>query len=135
MYRIKIIDFFTSLFPYFIDISIKYDQLLIKSNFFPISFKYLFEYEWNNLYRLSLLSLFKNYLKDGNYHIELSQYLFENIHIINIIKNYILQKEEKKFQFSSKNTISHVYIPFLISLIYKINSIIGETTLSIFYKV
>ena len=134
IFRIKIIDFFTSLFPYFIDISIKYDQLLIKSNFFPISFKYLFEYEWNNLYQLSLLSLFKNYLKDGNYHIELSQYLFENIQIINIIKNYILQNEEKKFKFTSNNTISHGYIPFLISLSYKINSVIGGIPLSIFTR-
>ena len=134
LFRVKIIDFFTSLFPYFIDISIKYDQLLIKSNFFPIAFKYLFEYEWNNFYQLSLLSLFKNYLKDANYHIELSQYLFENIQIINIIKNYILQNEEKKFKFSSENTISHGYIPFLISLSYKINSVIGGTPLLLFTR-
>ena len=134
IFRVKIIEFFSSLFPYFIDIHNIYDQLLIKSNFFQISFNYLFKYEWNNIYQLSLLSLFKNYLKDANYHIELSQYLFEKLQIINIIKNNILENENNKFKFTSNNTITHGYYPFLISLSYKINSVIGGIPLLLFNR-
>ncbi len=134
IFRVKIIEFFSSLFPYFINISNYYDELLIKSNFFETSFNYLFKYEWNNIFQLSLLSLFKNYLKDGNYHIELSKYLFENLQIINMIKSHIFENENNKFKFTSNNKITHGYYPFLISLSYKINSVIGGIPLLIFNR-
>ena len=133
-FRVKIVEFFSSLFPYLIEISSIYDNLLIKSNFFQTSFNYLFKYEWNNIFQISLLNLFKNYLKDANYHIELSSYLFEQFNIINIIKSKILNNENDKFIFNSNNKISHGYFPFLISLSYKINSVIGGKPLSIFSK-
>ena len=133
-FRVKIVEFFSSLFPYLLDISQIYDNLLIKSNFFQTSFNYLFKYEWNNIFQTSLLMLFKNYLKDANYHIELSSYLFEQFNIINLIKNNILNNEKDKFVFNSNNKITHGYFPFLISLSYKINSVIGGNPLSIFTR-
>ena len=124
-FRIKIIELFACCFGYFKNISYKYDEILISNNFFPIAFDYLFKYEWNNFYQLALLRLFKNYLKESNYHIILSIYLFEKFNIIGLIKEHIIPKEDlpNKFIFSSKkNYCNHGYISFLISLCYKINA-------------
>ena len=118
---------FACCFGYFKNISYKYDEILISNNFFPIAFDYLFKYEWNNFYQLALLRLFKNYLKESNYHIILSIYLFEKFNIIGLIKEHIIPKEDlpNKFIFSSKkNYCNHGYISFLISLCYKINAAI-----------
>ena len=131
-FRIKIIELFGSFFPYLKNISFKYDEMLISSNFFSIAFNYLFTYEWNNLYQLSFLNLLKNYLKDANLHRDLSVYLFEKLKIIEIIKVHITNdKISNKFKFNSNNKCSHGYYSFLISLSYKINSVIGGTPLKL----
>ena len=132
-FRIKLIDLFSAFFPYLKNISYKYDELLISTNFFSIAFNYLFTYEWNNLYQLSFLNLLKNYLKDANLHRDLSVYLFEKLKIIEIIKVHITNdKISNKFKFNSNNKCSHGYYSFLISLSYKINSVIGGTPLKLF---
>ena len=124
------------MFHYLKNISDYYDRFLIKSEFFKISFEYLFKYEWNNFFQISLLNLFKNYLKDGNFHTELSTYLFENFELKNVLKFHIENTKDDpndliSFKFKSSNKITHGYIPFLISLSYKINSVIGGNPLSL----
>ena len=54
-------------------------------------------------------------------------YLFEKINIFEILKEHIIPKDtlSNKFTFTSNNTITHGYIPFIISLCYKINCVIG----------
>ena len=127
IFRVKIIELFSSFFPYSKHISFKYDEILISNNLFPIAFDYLFKYEWNNFYQIALLNLFKNYFKDANSHLTLSKYLFEKINIFEILKEHIIPKDtlSNKFTFTSNNTITHGYIPFIISLCYKINCVIG----------
>ena len=134
LHRVKIVELLSNMFYYLKNVSDCYDRILIKSEFFTISFEYLFKYEWNNFFQNSLLNLFKNYLKDGNFHTELSTYLFENLQLKNVLKLHIVNsKEENKdlinYTFKSSNKITHGYIPFLISLSYKINSVIGGNPL------
>ena len=134
LHRVKIVELLSNMFYYLKNVSDCYDRILIKSEFFTISFEYLFKYEWNNFFQNSLLNLFKNYLKDGNFHTELSTYLFENLQLKNVLKLHIVNsKEENKdlinYTFKSNNKITHGYIPFLISLSYKINSVIGGNPL------
>ena len=134
-FRIKLIDLFSAFFPYLKNISYKYDELLISTNFFSIAFNYLFTYEWNNLYQLSFLNLLKNYLKEANFHHNLSIYLFEKIKIIDIIKVHVISNDKisNKFKFNNSNKKIHRgYFPFLISLSYKINSLIGGIPLKLF---
>ena len=60
LFRIKIVDLLSVLFAYFKNIPQLYD-LLIESQFFENVFIYLFEYELNNIYQESLLSLFNSF--------------------------------------------------------------------------
>ena len=131
-YKIKIVNLIYYLIPYFKKISKYFDQILIKSNFFKYGFDFLFEYEWNNLYQEAFLSLLKSFLDNSASHELLSNYLFNKLKIFEIIKKYT--NNEDKFKFENKdisNNISHGYISFLISLSYKINTVIGGTPLAI----
>jgi len=134
LHRIKIVELLSNMFYYLKNVSDYYDRILIKSEFFTISFEYLFKYEWNNFFQNSLLNLFKNYLKDGNFHTELSTYLFENLQLKNVLKLHIVNSKEENldlihYTLKSSNKITHGYMPFLISLSYKINSVIGGNPL------
>ena len=51
-----------------------------------------------------------------------------------MIKSHIFENENNKFKFTSNNKITHGYYPFLISLSYKINSVIGGIPLLIFNR-
>ena len=131
-YKIKIVDLIFHLIPYFKKISNFFDTLLIKSEFFKYGFQYLFEYEWNNLYQESFLSLLKAFLDNSDNHELLMEYLFKNLNIFDIIKSHV--NDKNKFKFINKDIstdISHGYISVLISLCYKINTVIGGTPLEV----
>ena len=131
-YKTKIVSLIYHLIPYFKKISNYFDQILIKTDFLKYAFDFLFEYEWNNLYQESLLSLLKAILDNSASHELLSDYLFNKLKIFEIIKKYT--NTEDKFQFHNKdisNNISHGYTSFLISLSYKINTVIGGTPLGV----
>ena len=139
LFRIKIVELLGNLFSYFKHIPNLYDKLLIESKFFENALDYLFEYEFNNIYQESLLFLFKKYLNYSEYHPILSEFLFTKINIMDIIISKIKSTEIKNdsnnkkdcFIYSSGNTTSRGYISFLISLAYKINTIIGGDALRI----
>lgn len=126
-YRIGIIEFISNLFPFFKKIANEYGEVLKKNNFFAITFEILFQYEWNNIYQNSLLSLFDNYFELADSHTVLSAYLFDEFHIIDIIKEHI--NNEEMFEYNSKTKIAKGFYPFLYSLSDKINSAIGGLTL------
>ena len=137
LFRIKIVDLLGNLFYYFKNLPALYDQLLIESKFFENAIDYLFEYELNNVYQESLLFLFKKYLTYSECHPILSEFLFTKLNIMDIIISKIKLTEEndntKKdcFLYSSGNTTKRGYISFLVSLAYKINTIIGGEPLRI----
>ena len=137
LFRIKIVELLSNLFYYFKNIPSLYDKLLIESKFFENAIDYLFEYELNNIYQESLLFLFKKYLNYSEYHPILSEFLFTKLNIMDIIISKLKLAEENintkkdSFLYSSGNTTNRGYISFLISLAYKINTIIGGEPLRI----
>ena len=141
LFRVKIVELLGCLFSYFKNIPNLYDKILIESEFFENAIDYLFEYELNNIYQESLLFLFKKYLDYSEYHPLLSEFLFTKVNLTEIIISKIklcLPKKDpdsniKKdsFTYSSGNTTNRGYIAFLISLAYKINTIIGGDPLRI----
>ena len=128
-YKIKIIDLLSHIIPYFKNISKVFDQLLIDNEFFTHAFNYLYEYEWNNIYQESLLSLLKSLINDADNHELIQDYLFNKLKIIEVIKKYT--NSEDKYKLNNKenisNPISHGYYSFFISLSYKINTALGGT--------
>ena len=129
-YKIKIVELISYLIPYFKKISKNFDKILINTEFFKNGFEYVFEYEWNNLYQESFLRLLNTSLEYSAYHEQLFNYLFNKLKIVEIIKTHV--NNEDKFKFINNeisSNISHGYISFLISLCYKINSIIGGAPL------
>ena len=144
LFRIKIVELLGNLFTYFKNIPQLYDKLLIDCQFFENALKYLFEYELNNIYQDALLSLFKKFLNYSDKHPLLAEFLFEKLNLIDLIisklkDTEISQKSETpediskkdRFLYQSGNTTSRGYIAFLISLSYKINTIIGGEPLRI----
>ena len=139
-YRIKIVELLENLFPYFKNISSLYDKLLIEIQFFESAFIYLFEYEFNNLYQDALLSLLKTFLNYSDDHKILAEHLFNKMNLTDIIINHLKDVEindsdiisdKTKFKYKSGNTTNHGYIAFLISLSYKLNTIVGGEQLKI----
>ena len=129
-YKIKIVELISYLIPYFKKISKNFDKILINTEFFKNGFEYVFEYEWNNLYQESFLRLLNASLEYSAYHEQLFNYLFNKLKIVEIIKAHV--NNEDKFKFINNeisSNISHGYISFLISLCYKINTIIGGAPL------
>ena len=140
-FRIKIVELLGHLFTYFKNIPSLYDKLLIDSQFFENAFSYLFEYELNNVYQEALLFLLKKFLNYSSKHSLLAEYIFEKLKIMDMIitklKDVDLSddpeenKNKDRFVYQSGNTTSRGYIAFLISLAYKINTIIGGDPLRI----
>ena len=138
-FKIKIVDLIYHLIPYFKKVSKFFDDILIKSEFFKHGFDFLFQYEWNNLYQETFLSLLKTLLDYSEYHDLIFNYLFNQLKIIEIIKSH--SHKENKFKFINKGKdsegkdiskdISRGYISFLVSLCYKINTVIGGDPLGV----
>ena len=130
-FKIKIVDLIYYLIPYFKKISKFFDEILIKSDFFKFGFDFIFQYEWNNIYQESFLSLLKSFLDNSEFHELLFDYLFNKLKIVDIIKNHTNKEDKFKFEKKDSNPISHGYISFLISLSYKINTVIGGDPLGV----
>ena len=130
LYKIKIVQILTSLISYCKNIPNEYDDLLINSNFFENAINYIFEYEWNNLYQESLFQFLNKlftYEKDYPYHEKSAEYLLTKINLLNKI---ILNLKNIKNNETEGNT-GRGYTAFLISLSYKINTIIGGNYLDL----
>ena len=131
--KIKIVELIWHSIPYFKKSSKDFDEILIKYNFFKIAFEYIVQYEWNNIYQESFLSLLKTLFDQSAYHDSLVEYLFNKLKIINIIKSNTDKGDKNKFKFKKKesNPISHGYISFFVNLCYKINTVIGGSPLKV----
>ena len=138
-FKIKIVELIYHLIPYFKKVSKFFDEILKNSEFFKYGFEFLFQYEWNNLYQEKFLSLLKTLLDYSEYHDLIFNYLFNQLKIIEIIKSH--SHKENKFKFINKGKdsegkdiskdISRGYISFLVSLCYKINTVIGGDPLGV----
>ena len=131
-YKIKIVELISYLFPYCKKLSKFFDKILINTDFFKNGFTYIFEYEWNNLYQESFLFLLKTSLDESEFHDQLFNYLFNKLKIVEIIKSHVNNEDKFKFRNNEiSSDISHGYTSFLISLCYKINTVIGGTPLGL----
>ena len=141
LFRIKIVELLGNLFTYFKNIPQLYDKLLIDCQFFENALQYLFEYELNNIYQEALLYLFKKFLNYSNDHPLLAEFLFSKLNLMDLIISKLKDTEisenpeennkKDRFLYNSGNTTNKGYISFLISLSYKINTIIGGDPLRI----
>ena len=130
-YKIKIVELIKYSIPYFNKASKDFDNILIKSKFFKIAFEYIKEFQWNNIYQESFLSLLKTLFDQSAHHDLLVDNIFNTIKIIKIIKSHT--DEGNKFTFKKKDStpISSGYISFFVNLCYKINTVIGGTPLKV----
>ena len=141
IFRIKIVELLGNLFTYFKHIPDLYDKLLIESQFFENAFEYLFEYELNNIYQENFLILLKKFLNYSNDHPLLAEFLFKKFNLIDLIisklkdieisENSEENSKKDRILYESGNSTSRGYIAFLISLSYKINTVLGGEPLRI----
>ena len=129
-HKIEIIKLISNLIPYFSKISKYFDEILIKTEFFKHVFEYIFDYEWNNIYQEEVLNLMKIIiLKNSSEHELLIDYLFEELKLLELIKNRLNVNNKFKYSNQISNNISRGYNSFLISLSYKINTAMEESNL------
>ena len=133
MLNIKIMEFIQEMFNFMKEISIQFDNIIIRNNFWPKSIDYFFKYQWNNIYHNHFVEFFNIYLLNEEKHKLLTEYLFNNLKFHELLINYLNQEKEKekiqkqklKFSFKSGNSTNSGIYPHIIDLIYKIQSIRG----------
>ena len=128
LYRIKIVELITNLIIYFRNIPNEFDELIIKTEFIPNLINYIFKYENNNLYQEACLNFFNTLFKreeDCPYHETLFNYIFSNLNFFEKIRTNF-PKHEK-----GEGNSGLGYTSFLVSLCYKINTVIGGVPLNL----
>jgi len=128
LYRIKIVELINNLIIYFRNIPNEFDELIIKTEFIPNLINYIFKYENNNLYQEACLNFFNTLFKkeeDCPYHEKLFDYIFSDLNFFEKIRTNF-PKHEK-----SEGNSGLGYTSFLVSLCYKINTVIGGVHLNL----
>ena len=128
LYRIKIVELITQVIEYFKNIPNEIDNILINCEFIPNVINYIFKYQNNNLYQESIIQFFKIIFKKEEgypYHEIFFEYLFSTFNILEKIKSNFPKCGENEGNTGSGIT------SFLVSLSYKINSVIGGPTINI----
>ena len=125
-HRIKLVELITNIIHYFRNIPNEFDNIIIKTDFISNAINYIFKYVNNNLYQEALLQFFKALFKkevDCPEHELLYKYIFSEFNILEKIKiNFPKNQKEGNTGIG--------YSPFLVSLSYKINTVIGGTPLN-----
>jgi hypothetical protein len=113
-----------------------FDSILINNNFVQNSINYFFKYQWNNLYHQKFILLFKTYLKEESNHKEITEFIFGNYKLHEILTNYLNSSPDadtdadkpKKFKFDSGKKINSGVYVHIIDLMYKIQVYAGLKT-------
>ena len=128
LYKIKIVELITDLIFYFRNIPNEFDDLLIKSEFVLNLINYIFKYPYNNFYQDVVFKFFDAIfqIEEGcSYHEKLFEYIFSDL-------NFLLKiKENFPKNLKSEGNSGVGFTPFLVSLSYKINILIGGTPLNL----
>ena len=126
-HRIKMVELITNITYYFRNVPNELDKLLIQSEFIPNAMNYIFKYGNNNLYQNTLLQFFNaifNKEVDCPEHEVLYEYIFSELNILETIKLNYPKKAE------NEGNIGLGFVPFLVSLSYIINTVIGGTPIN-----
>ena len=133
---IRIVELIKEVINFMKEIPNQFDNILIRNNFWQKSIDYFFKYQWNNIYHNQFVELFNIYLLNEKKHKTLTDYLFNNLKLHELLIDYLNQDKEKenkdknpkqktKFSFKSGNSTTSGIYPHVIDLIYKIQSIRG----------
>ena len=122
LHKIKIVELISHIIIYSKNISSEFDNLLIKSDFCTNAINYIFQYQNNNLYQEVVLQFFKNLFKKEQscpIHELLFDHIFTDLNLLEKIKTYFPKEK-------NEGNSGIGYISFLVSLAYKLNSVINE---------
>ena len=128
LYKIKIVELITNCVYYFRNIPNEFDNVIIKSDFIPNAMNYIFKYANNNIYQEALFRFFKSIFKKEEgcpEHEILYGYIFSKFNLLEKIKTNFPTTQE------NEGNMGLGYAPFLVSLSYKINSVIGGKPLNL----
>ena len=128
LYKIKIVELITNCVYYFRNIPNEFDNVIIKSDFIPNAMNYIFKYANNNIYQEALFRFFKSIFKKEEgcpEHEILYGYIFSKFNLLEKIKTNFPTTQE------NEGNMGLGYVPFLVSLSYKINSVIGGKPLNL----
>lgn len=96
-FRVRIIEFVLVVLHYFKNVKGVLDNILIRSNFFKLSWEYLYRYEWHNSYQYHFEHLYKYILENASFYNQILTHLFNELKITEEIIN-----NNKCIQFSYK---------------------------------
>jgi len=145
IHNIYILDLITEAFQIMKQKPMLFDDILIKTKFIQKSINYFFKYQLNNIYQLKFIKLMKLYLEYISECNMITDHLFNEIKLHEILANYILpegpNKEnnnaenktneiftENKFHYKSGKTILSCTYPHIVGLMYKMQTIGGLET-------
>jgi hypothetical protein len=134
--NINILDLVAEMLIFMKKIPNIFDSILINNNFVQNSINYFFKYQWNNLYHQKFILLFKTYLKEESNHKEITEFIFGNYKLHEILTNYLNSSPDadtdpdkpKKFKFDSGKKINSGVYVHIIDLMYKIQVYAGLKT-------
>lgn len=127
--NLGIIELVNELFPIYQNLQYKFDFILIRNGFIKQATNFFFQYPLNDIYKQQYLNLIKKYIKPENINRQLSKYLFTEIQLHKLLLNKI--SSVPKFSFESGKEINDPIYPFIISLCYKLNSLLDNQAIKI----
>jgi len=128
LYKIKIVELITNCIYYFRNIPSEFDNVILKSDFIPNAVNYIFKYSNNNIYQEALFQFFKLIFEKEvgcPEHEILYDYIFSKFNLLEKIKINFPSTQE------NEGNTGLGYTSFLVSLSYKINSVIGGKPLNL----
>ena len=145
IHNIYILDLVIEVFQILKKNPILFDDILIKTKFMQKSINYFFKYQLNNIYQLKFAKLMKLYLGNISECNMITDHLFNEIKLQDVLANYILQEgpnknnnndenknseifNDNKFHYKSGRTILSCTYPHIVGLMYKMQTIGGLET-------
>lgn len=145
IHNIYILDLIIEVFQIVKQKPMLFDDILIKTKFIQKSIKYFFKYQLNNIYQLKFIKLIKLYLEFISECNMITDHLFNEIKLHEILVNFILQEEpskdntneekennelfnDNKYHYKTGRTILSCTYPHIVGLMYKMQTIGGLET-------
>ena len=145
IHNIYILDLIIEAFQIMKQKPILFGDILIKTKFIEKSINYFFKYQLNNIYQLKFIKLMKLYLGNISECDMITDHLFNEIKLQDVLANYILQEgpnknnnndenkisdifNDNKFHYKSGRTILSCTYPHIVGLMYKMQTIGGLET-------
>ena len=139
IHNIYILDLIIEIFKYMKEAPNLIDIFLIENNFITKLINYFFKYQMNDIYHQKFIKFFEIFLENNITHPILSKEIFHVLKLDEIIVEFIKEKNDEKNKivkeqktYNSKNifksgrNISNGIYPYIIQLIYMLQSATGQ---------